>query len=154
LKPRLFAIYQANYHRPNFMTFRYCLLLWLLLLAGCGSDSPFKYVRASGRIGYDDGTPIPGGCRLTFFSQDVAAVGTAHPRPGMTSVGPDGKFDCVTSYKYGDGLVPGKHKVVIQAAADRGGIPVVPKEDTNAETTTIIVDTKDLPFDIKVPKPK
>ena len=136
------------------MTARCCILLGVLLLAGCGSNSPFKYVPASGKITYEDGTPIPGGCRLTFFSQDVAAVGTAHPRPGMTSVGAEGNFDCITSYKYGDGLVPGRHKVVIQAATDRGGMPVVPTEDTNEETTKIIVDTKDLPFHIKVPKPK
>ncbi|HEX3600887.1 MAG TPA: hypothetical protein VHU84_12135, partial [Lacipirellulaceae bacterium] len=89
-----------------------------------------------------------------FVAQDAQAVGNAHPRRGMANVGPDGKFDCVTSYKYGDGLVPGKHKVVIQGAADRGGMPSVPKEDTSEDTTKIIVDTANLPLDIKVPKPK
>ena len=44
---------------------------------------------------------------------------------------PKAMFDCVTSYKYGDGLVPGKHKVVIQAADERDGKPVVPKEYAN-----------------------
>ena len=131
-----------------------CLLLPLLLSSGCGSDSPFKYVRATGKIAYEDGTPIPGGIRLMFVPEGIEAIGSAHPRMGIANVDADGKFDCVTSYKFGDGLVPGKHKVVIQGAADRGGVAAVPKEDTTAESTKIIVDTKDLPFDIKIPKPK
>ena len=49
---------------------------------------------------------------------------------GMANVDSNGEFDCVTSYKYGDGLVPGTHKVVIQAANERDGKPVVPKEYT------------------------
>lgn len=131
--------------------------IWLLLvvvLAGCGSDSPFSYVRASGHISYEDGSPIPGGIRLVFVPQDIAPVGNAHPRRGMADVDTSGKFDCVTSYKFGDGLVPGKHKVVIQGAADRGGQAAVPKEDTSEESTKLVVDTKEIPFDIKVPKPK
>jgi hypothetical protein len=136
------------------MVARGCLILCLLLCFGCGSDSPFKYVRASGKISYEDGSPIPGGIRLMFVPSNVEAKGAAHPRFGMADVDASGKFDCVTSYKFGDGLVPGQHKVVIQGAADRAGTPSVPKEDTNAETTQISVDTKDLPFDIKVPKPK
>jgi hypothetical protein len=138
----------------NFMIVRFCLLSSVILLVGCGSDSPFSYIRTSGQIAYEDGTPIPGGIRLIFVAQDTQAVGNAHPRRGMANVGADGKFDCVTSYKYGDGLVPGKHKVVIQGAADRGGMPSVPKEDTSEDTTKIIVDTAHLPLDIKVPKPK
>jgi len=72
----------------------------------------------------------------------------------LANVDAEGKFDCVTSHKYGDGLIPGKHKVVIQNAAEQAGKPIVPKEFTSETTTTLIVDTKDLPFDIKVPKPK
>lgn len=89
-----------------------------------------------------------------FVPDGIDAIGNAHPRMGIANVDAEGKFDCVTSYKFGDGLVPGKHKVVIQGAADRGGVPAVPKEDTAAETTQITVDTSKLPFEIKVPKPK
>jgi hypothetical protein len=137
---------------------RICMWLGLsalvVLVSGCGSGGPFKYVRASGKISYDDGSAIPGGCRLIFSSMDVAPVGTAHPRPGMANVDAEGKFNEVTSYKFGDGLVPGKHKVVIQAANERDGKPLVPKEYISAETTPLIVDTADSPFDLKVPKPK
>jgi len=126
----------------------------LISFSGCGSGSPFKYVQVSGTVKYEDGSAIPGGCRLVFNSVDAAPVGNAYPRPGMANVNADGTFNEVTSYKYGDGLVPGKHKVVVQAANERDGNPVVPKEYTNPETTPLVVDTAALPFEIKVPKPK
>ena len=123
-------------------------------IQGCGSGSPFDYVRASGKISYEDGSAIPGGCRLVFNSVDAAPVANAYPRPGIANVDAQGTFAEVTSYKFGDGLVPGKHKVVVQAANERDGKSVVPKEYTNADTTPLIVDTADAPFEIKVPRPK
>jgi hypothetical protein len=59
----------------------------------------------------------------------------------------------VTSYKYGDGLVPGRHKVAIEQVKDKNGRLLVPKELTNVATTPLEVNTDDAPFDIKVPKP-
>ncbi|MFO0788161.1 MAG: hypothetical protein U0805_01810 [Pirellulales bacterium] len=131
----------------------YIAALLCLFIMGCGSNSPFKYTKASGKVTYEDGTPIPG-VRLVFVAQDVAAVGTAHPRPAMANVDSQGNFDCVTSYKYGDGLIPGKHKVFIQASADTGGKTTVPKEYLSELTTPLVIDTANLPLEIKVPKPK
>lgn len=131
-----------------------CLVVLVCLpCAGCGSGSPFKYVRVSGKVTYDDGSPIPGGCRLIFNALDAAPVGNAYPRPGLANVNEKGEFENVTSYKYGDGLIPGKHKVVIQASNERDGKPVVPKEYTN-DQSPLVIDTDDSPLDIKVPKPK
>jgi hypothetical protein len=129
-------------------------LLICVTCFGCGSGGPFKYVRVSGKVTYEDGSPIPGGCRLMFSSQDVAPVANAYPRPGMANVDANGDFDCVTSYKYGDGLVPGKHKVAIQAANERDGKLVVPTVYASTETTPLVIDTADSPLEIKVPRPK
>jgi hypothetical protein len=108
----------------------------------------------SGRVTYEDGTPIPsGGYRLHFSALDAPSVEGAHPRPGVAEVNEKGAFDCVTSYKYGDGLIPGRHKVAIQQVTDKNGRLLVPKEFTNVATTPVTVDTTDAPFDIKVPKP-
>lgn len=131
-----------------------CFAMFLCaIVAGCGSNSPFKYTKASGKVTYEDGTPIPG-VRLVFVAQDVAAVGISHPRPAMANVDAQGNFDCVTSYKYGDGLIPGKHKVFLQGAVENSGKPTVPKEYLSELTTPLIVDTANVPLDIKIPKPK
>jgi hypothetical protein len=77
-----------------------------------------------------------------------------HPRPGMASVDTQGVFERATSLKYGDGLIPGKHKVAIFYATDAKGKYLVPKEYTHLSTTPLVVDTGDGTIEIKVPKPK
>ena len=130
-------------------------LLFLSLLSGCGgSDSPFDYMPVTGTLSYEDGSPIPaGGIKLVFESQ-APPVGDAFPRPASVNLGRDGKFDNVTSYKYGDGLTPGKHKVTIFYATDAEGKLLIPKEYTSGATTPLVIDTANLPIEIKVPKPE
>lgn len=133
---------------------RTLLLFSCLVCFGCGPKSPFEYVEASGRIAYEDGSLIPsGGLRLLFSAQDAPPIEGAHPRPGVADVNDKGEFACVTSYKYCDGLVPGRHKVAIQQVKDKEGRLLVPNEFTSIATTPLMVDTKDAPFDIKVPRP-
>jgi hypothetical protein len=131
--------------------------LWLiscLACLGCGPSSPYEYVPVSGKVAYDDGTPIsPGGLRLHFSALDAPAVEGAHPRPGIAEVDGKGEFSVVTSYKYGDGLIPGRHKVAIEQVKDKNGRLLVPKEYTNVSSSPLEVNTDDAPFDIKVPKP-
>jgi hypothetical protein len=129
---------------------RLCLVLILGSgLPGCDSgNSPFKYVPVSGKVSYEDGTPIKAGIRLQFKSLDQSAIESAHPRPALTTIDAEGNFENVTSHKYGDGLVPGKHQVAI-LDADK----LVPPEYTNVNTSPLIVDTANLPLEIKVPKP-
>jgi len=107
----------------------------------------------SGSIRYDDGSPIPAnGIELRFSALDAPKRENAFPRPAVARINADGQFDCVTSYKYGDGLVPGRHKVAIDLGSAPN--PVVPKEYTSIATTPLEVDTQNSPFEIKVPKPK
>jgi hypothetical protein len=128
------------------------LIFACLASIGCWSSGPFDYVKVSGDIAYEDGTPLPGGYRLTFVAQEAPKVEGAFPRPAEALVDGQGKFEAVTSHKFGDGLIPGKHKVVIQP--DRSSAkPVVPAEYTSSETTPLVVDTADRPLKIRVPKP-
>jgi hypothetical protein len=132
---------------------RLFLLCCCGLLIGCASGSPFEYEKVSGKITYEDGTPIPGGgLRLRFISQDAAPVDQAYPRPAFANVDAQGVFDYATSYKHGDGLIPGKHKVSLERDSDLNSQPAVPKEYLSINTTPLIVDTADAPFKIKVPK--
>ena len=132
--------------------------LMLLCLAGCSDGNPFDYVPVSGRLTYEDGTPIPaGGMRIGFTVMDVAPKDGAFPRPAEAVVDAQGNFSSVTSYKPGDGLMPGKHKAAIYYATDAQGKSLIPKEFGHASTTPLIVevteDSADAPLEIKVPRP-
>lgn len=122
---------------------------------GCGSNSPFTYQKVSGIITYDDGSAIPGnGLILRFAAQDAPKLEGAFPRPAFARTNAQGEFDCVTSYKYGDGLIPGKHKVAIEPQGSLDAAPPVPKEYLSVSTTPLVIDTAESPLTIKVPKPK
>jgi hypothetical protein len=126
----------------------FCIIAGLLV-AGCGSGSPYDYVEVSGRLLYEDGTPIPAPMiRLQFAAQDAPAVEGAFPRPAVANVNEKGEFECVTSYKYGDGLIPGRHKVAVQQATGPGGRLLVPKAYTSIATTPLVVNTEDSPLEI------
>ena len=128
------------------------LFAWLSTVVGCGSDSPFEYVPVNGKVTYEDGTLIPAEFELHFQAL-VPPKGNAFPRPAKARVKADGTFDVVTSYKYGDGLVPGKHKVVVAYANDSTGRLLVPEEYTAVMTTPLEIDTANAPLEIKIPKP-
>jgi hypothetical protein len=131
--------------------------LLALLVAGCGgSGSPFKSVPVIGKVTYDDGTVIPvGGMKIFFHCQEPPKDGM-HPRPAQASVGPDGTFKDVTTYKFADGLVLGKHKVSL--VCEEGGklTDKIPKDYALPDKTPLVVEvTKPGQFlEIKVPKPR
>ena len=128
----------------------------VIALVGCsGTGSPFDSVPVSGKVTYEDGSPIPvSGMTLYFFCQEPPQKGM-HPRPASVSVGPDGTFDTVTTYKYGDGLVLGKHKVAIICHEQGKSSPKIPKGYDVALNTPLTVEVthSGQVLDIKVPKP-
>jgi hypothetical protein len=132
------------------------MLLLLMVATGCGSHDPFRYVPVSGRITYEDGSPIVADyLRLTFIPQTVAANPKQQALAGKALVNPAaGTFDMVTSHTYGDGLVVGKHKVLV-VAFDNQQRPTaaVPAEYGNVDQTPLLVDTADRPFTLLVKKP-
>ena len=128
--------------------------LLITICLGCGPGGPFKYVPVEGVLSYDDGTPVPiGGIQLKFIALDAPLVEGASPRPAIAHLNSEGQFECATSYKYGDGLVPGKHKVAILQAVDKNGELLIPDDYASTSRTPLIVDTAELPLEIKVPKP-
>ena len=123
-------------------------------MTGCGSGSPFDYVDVYGKIVYEDGTPIPfeKGVRIMFQSQAPAIDGICYPRPAVSYPNTNGTFGSVTSYKYGDELVRGKHKVIL-SATDAAGEVLIPPEYGDVSTTPLEIDTADSPLELKVRKP-
>jgi hypothetical protein len=134
--------------------FHFCCWAAIVMLAGCGSEGPFRYSRASGTLTYEDGTPIPAEYVTLIFVPQTSPQGSDHPRNGHAVVAADGSFAEVTTHRNGDGIVAGRHKVVIQATDD--GVvpkPVIPNVFTFVTTTPLEVDSVDAPFAFKVPRP-
>ena len=130
--------------------------LFLVVVAGCSKsgDDPFGYTKVSGTVTYEDGTKIPGTVYICFSSESPP-IGNKQPKQGMATLGKDGEFHEVTSHKYGDGIVRGKHKVTL-CGDNNSRLPpsVVPPEYCDVKKTPLEVDT-DNPgsFTLKVRKP-
>jgi len=132
-------------------------VLCLLFLAGCSHNSdPFSYVKVSGKVTYEDGSLIPADrIILKFMPENAPVVGNLHPRGGLSNVDvKTGEFKSVTSHTPRDGLVPGKHKVII-TGDDNVPLPasIVPEDYADFKTTPLEVDTEYTPFHLKVTKP-
>jgi hypothetical protein len=76
----------------------------LVLAAGCGDSNP-KTVPVRGKVIYN-GNPVTSGT-VTFTPE-------AGGPPATGEIRSDGSFE-MTTFKSGDGAVPGKHKVFIVA---------------------------------------
>jgi hypothetical protein len=129
----------------------------LLAGAGCGSPDPFSYVQVSGKITYDDGSPIPvDRLALLFLSQGGPLDAKTHPRPATAIVDrTTGEIRDVSSHKFRDGLVPGRHKVLLSSGNGQPLSPdVVPPEYCDLQKTPLEVDTARQPFILKVRKPR
>jgi hypothetical protein len=138
-----------------------CGVLLLVSLTGCGSGEPFGYVNVPGKITYEDGTPIQAPhLKLTFIPVNPP------PSPDPKMSAPKAKADVhsadgtipadeITSHQFGDGLLPGKHKVQI-IPYDNNDQPLpglVPQEYRDAKTTPVEVDTASGELIIKIKKP-
>jgi hypothetical protein len=115
-------------------------------------------VDVTGTVKYEDGTAIPAAfMTVTFESQSEGIDEKTHPRPGMAVVKEDSTFGQVTSspQAIGEGIVPGKHKVVIRAFDDmERQLDVIPSEYSDVTTTPIEIDTNETThFDLKIKKP-
>ncbi len=129
-----------------------CVLLGLVV--GCGSDAPFSYVPVSGSVKYEDDTLIPAAhITVTFQPLEGSIDKRTKPRSGDANVNvEDGTFTAATSHKFGDGIVPGRHKVTVRAFdAGMNEVPLIPKQYTLVAETPLEIDSKDSPFDIRVP---
>jgi hypothetical protein len=128
----------------------------LAALVGCGSASPFDYAPVSGKATYDDGTPISPSGFTIYFSPQVAAINAdTHPRVAKAMVDANGNFAEATSHKFGDGLIPAKHKVFFDLKPTKGAKPLVAAAYTDVETTPLEVDSTASDFlEIKVPRPQ
>lgn len=139
--------------RPVPRTIAVTLLVAVSLSIGC-SREPFTFVQASGRLTYEDGTPLPtqGGLRVVFSPTTPPVNGEFFPPSGAAFPDENGNFDRVSSSRRGGGLVRGEQRVAI-LYQDVDSTKFVPKEYTSPKSSPLLMDTDDSPFEIKVPRP-
>ena len=125
---------------------------------GCSNGAPYDIVAVSGTVKYEDGSLIPAESIMLKFAPLAAPIDPkTHPRKGIAQVNvSDGTFEYVTTHKHADGIVAGKHKVLVVAYAKDGmsADELIPKEYDNPATTPIEINASDSPLEIKVRKPK
>ena len=110
--------------------------------SGCGGGNPYKTVPVSGKVTFDDGSLIEAPELTILFKPQVKNVDAkTYARDGSATVKvSDGTFSCATTYDYGDGLIPGEHKVAVQPMKD--GVPargIVPDRYLDVETSPIVI---------------
>jgi hypothetical protein len=132
--------------------------LGLLLVAGCGEKSPFTVVPVSGKVTYDDGTPITGtDIQIVFVPQAQSVNSKEYPRRAYGTVSrTDGIFDRMTTNQYGDGVTVGPQKVVVFSLNDQGkpSGALAAQYANPAETPlTAEVTAGGSPYEFKVAKP-
>ena len=120
------------------------------LALGC-ADGPFDLVSTSGRVVFEDGEPL--GVGQIVFSPLTPPVGEAHPRSALAYLKEDGTFDYATTFKTGDGIIVGQHKVSFIYATDESGVSLVPEQYTSVLKTPLTIDSADMPLTIKIPRP-
>ncbi len=135
-----------------------CGWLWLATLAGCGgSGDPFAYVKVQGSVKYADGTLIDApSVRLKFIPQDAKSTDPKMTPPiGSAEVKPDGTFDSITSHTPNDGLVPGKHKVLVDTISkNEMPLRILDPKYNDVNKTPLMVDTANPDsFNLIVEKP-
>ena len=127
------------------------------LFAGCGgTGSPFDSVPVSGKVTYDDGSLIPVEAIKVYFHCLEPPIDGMHPRPATVGVGSDGTFNDVTTYKYADGLVLGKHKVSLVCMEGNKPTKKIPRDYAIPSKTPLRIEVTEAGqyLEIKVPRPK
>ncbi|MEX2172016.1 MAG: hypothetical protein WD851_22030 [Pirellulales bacterium] len=141
--------------------FSSALILGLSSMLGCGSDMPFDVVSVHGKVTYDDGSLIQAdSIHVTFNPIDADRKGKIVPPGGQTDINvQDGTFSAVSSHRANDGLVVGRHKVVVVAfkkGTDGNSVPTpaVPAIYRQVTTTPleVEVDSPNQILELKVSK--
>ncbi|TWT94120.1 hypothetical protein Pla108_38320 [Botrimarina colliarenosi] len=100
-----------------------------LIAIGCGGNG-LPMIPVSGVVTFDGGPP-PAGGRITFTPTEV--LEGLPRRPGLGRFDSQGTF-VVSSFRDGDGLVPGTYKVKVSCLR---GLPDVSQRDSTASVSYV-----------------
>jgi hypothetical protein len=120
---------------------------WLAWNGGCGRE-PFSTVSVRGKVTFRDGSLIKADrIVITFVPQDGTAGGKTATPGARGEVQADGTFADLTTHKPTDGVVLGRHKVVVQPLKKGPGgmdmpVKAVPVRYTQPDKTPLEVEIK------------
>ena len=125
----------------------------LAAVSGCGPSNPYPVEKVSGKITYEDGTPIPASRLILVFVPQVQSVDPkTPPHKGRAEVNvKTGEFGSVSTFGFRDGIIRGEQKVFVEAVGTR---KLVPGKYASEQTTPLKVNSSESPFTLKVPKPQ
>lgn len=90
--------------------YRLSVIAATMLVAGCGGNSRPTPVPFKGKLVYQ-GAPVTN-AQVQFFPEKA-------PSPASGDTGPNGEF-ILTTYAPNDGVLPGKHKVIVTVKSAAG----------------------------------
>jgi hypothetical protein len=136
--------------------------LWLLAsISGCGSKVPFEIVPVHGKIVYENGSLIPADSILVTFNPILKGEKGKTVAPGgQTNVNvQDGTFSSVSSHRANDGVVLGRHRVVVVSfekgpdgkSGPSAAIPAVYRNESSTPLE-IDVESRDQFLELKISK--
>ncbi len=133
----------------------FAVTLISISVIGCGNSGPYSMVKVTGSVKYEGGSLIDANRIIVNFLPQVEAVDAkTHPLLGRAELNvATGEFDLVTSHKYGDGVVKGKHKVFL--SIDGGVTPaeeLVRAEYLSADATPLTFDTSEGVLQLSIPR--
>jgi hypothetical protein len=133
------------------------------LATGCGG-APFAMAPVGGTLSYDDGSKVPGDrIVVTFVPQGIEAQGKAAAGAGRVEVDPaTGQFETATTWKPRDGVLIGKHKVMVEAfktgpyghSIPNGAVSADYSRPDTTPLEIVIPKGGDTNLSLKVSKPK
>ncbi|MEO0529939.1 MAG: hypothetical protein AAF266_05095 [Planctomycetota bacterium] len=129
------------------------LIAVVAVAVGCSQQDPYRKVKVSGQVLYEDGEAIPVGSIAIRFDSTLPPVDAkTHPRPGFAFTDADGSFASASTKGHDDGIVVGKHRVSLGVADGApGAIPAVYQAP---QTSPLEIDTAELPLEIRIARPE
>ena len=146
----------AKRFRGRGVVARISLALIGLTGVGCWSGTPYPTTKIDGVIEYRDGSRIPADhLMLRLLPLAEAKDPRTTPRTAIVNIDVEtGEFVDCTTYKYDDGAIRGRHRVIVRA--EKAGAPaydLVPRECFSADETPLIVDTAETPVRVLIDPP-
>lgn len=132
------------------------VVLILIGASGCGGDNPFDMIPISGKVTYEDGSPIPATRITVIFVPQVAPLDAkTYASPGQANVDVEtGEFHSMTTRTPGDGAAIGRHKVQIMAMGDdlapSPAVPLRYRDPTTSDIPEVEVGPDSTYFEIKI----